>query len=267
MKAFKKIILFIPLIAILIWVSINAFVDANEYRTEVGEKPSIVFLVTEDTNNYEAHKTVPKFAELLEKEHGYKTSVLLGTGNHADYSYPSMEALSDADLLVVFARRIALPHDQMKAIKDYVAKGKPVIGIRTAHHAFQVLDKKIKDGHEDWPSFTADILGCENKGYGPHEAGYNVWINHKEGNHPILKDIKIKKWHSNGGIYHVNLLDKKATVLLQGEINGKTEPIAWTRTAGENKVFYTSLGYPDDFNTPQFRTLLINGIKWAIEVK
>ena len=266
MKAFKQNCWFIPLLAFLTWATINAFVEANVSSVEIKKKPSIVFLITKDTNNYEAHKTVPIFAALLEKEHGYKTTVLLGTGSHGDYQYPDMEALSDADVLVVFARRIALPHKQMKAIKDYVSKGKPVIGIRTAHHAFAVMDE-IKDGHEDWRAFTTDILGCENKGYGPVDSGYNVTIIPEAVGHPILKDIQVTQWHSNGSIYHVALLDKNANVLMQGEIEGKTEPIAWTRIAGKNKVFYTSLGYPDDFDKPQFRTLLINGIRWVMQVE
>ena len=88
----------------------------------MAKKPHIVFLITKDTNNYEAHKTVPRFAETLEKEHGYEVTVLLGTGDHGSYRYPSMDALSEADLLVVFARRIALPHEQMNAIKTYSVK-------------------------------------------------------------------------------------------------------------------------------------------------
>jgi type 1 glutamine amidotransferase len=40
--------------------------------------------------------------------------------------------------------------------------------------------------------------------------------------------------------------------------------VAWTRTAGKSRVFYTSLGYPSDFQTPEFTTILINAIKWAL---
>ena len=257
-NSFKINLTFITLL-IISCVAISAFSIEKSPR----KKKSIVFLITKDTNNYEAHKTVPKFAELLEKEHGYKTTVLLGTGRHGDYSYPSIDAVNDADLLIIFARRIALPTNQMNAIRNYVSSGKPVIGIRTAHHAFAVMEAK-KEGHEDWPAFTADILGCENKGYGPHDAGYDVTVVPEAANHPILKNIGISNWHSKGGIYHVELLDNNATVLLKGEVNGKTEPIAWTRNTGKNKVFYISMGYPDDFATTQFRTLLINGIKWAL---
>lgn len=267
MEIFKRGFWLIPLLACITWAALNAFAEANVSAAEIKKKPSIVFLVTKDTNNYEADRTVPKFAEFLEKEHGYKTKVLLGTGEHGNYSYSNLDALSDADLLVVFARRIALPHIQMKAIKEYVSNGKPVVGIRTAHHAFALNDYKKKGGHEEWPSFTADILGCENKGYGPVDAGYKVSVIPEAAGHPVLKNIRVNQWHSKGSIYHVSLLDKNADVLLEGEIDGKTEPVAWTRTTGKNKVFYTSLGYPEDFDTVQFRTLLVNGIRWVLQDK
>ena len=236
----------------------------------IAKKPHIVFLITKDTNNYEAHKTVPRFAETLEKEHGYEVTVLLGTGDHGSYRYPSMDALSQADLLVVFARRIALPHEQMNAIKTYLSKGKPLIGIRTANHAFAVQGKiaDVAAGFEDWPDFVADFLGCQNRGYGPDALGFDVTVVPEAANHPIVKDLQIKQWHSKGGIYKVApLLDKEATVLLMGKVNDLVEPIAWTRTAGKSKVFYISIGYPDDFQTQQLITLLTSGIKWALDKK
>jgi type 1 glutamine amidotransferase len=269
----KQKILITPIILLFAFVA-NTFAGSKELVQQIKqkaeyreEKPSIVFLITKDSNNYEAHNTIPLFAEMLRKEHGYNVTVLLGTGDHGSYRYPGMDALSKADLLVVFARRIALPHEQMNAIKSYLSKGRPLIGIRTANHAFTV-NGKVEEGFEDWPAFVADILGCENRGYGPQESGVDVSVIPEGANHPIIKDIQTKQWHSEGSIYQVApLLDKEATVLLIGKMNDKTEPVAWTRIAGKNKVFYTSLGYPSDFNKPQFITLLINGIKWTLDKK
>lgn len=267
----KQNTLIITIILLIAFAVNNAYAETQgliqqikQKIEDVNRKPRIVFLITEDPNNYEAHKTVPIFAEMLNKEYGYKTTVLLGSGDHGSYRYPSMESLSKADLLVVFARRIALPHDQMNAIKNYLSKSKPLIGIRTANHAFTV-NGKVEEGFEDWPAFVADILGCQNRGYGPPESGVDVSIIPEAASHPIIKDIQAKQWHGEGSIYQVApLLDKKATVLLIGKMNDKTEPVAWTRTAGKSKVFYTSLGYPTDFQTPQFNTLLVNAIKWTL---
>ena len=41
--------------------------------------------------------------------------------------------------------------------------------------------------------------------------------------------------------------------------------MAWTNVHKGGRVFYTSLGHPDDFNDPQFRRLLLNGILWALD--
>lgn len=234
-------------------------------KTEKAKKAKIVFLITKDPDNYEADKTVPRFAEMLRKKHGYDVTVLLGSGDRGSYTYPHIEKVSKADLVVVFARRIALPHKQMDIIKSYLAKGKPLIGIRTANHAFTARDK-IGEGFEDWPEFVADILGCENRGYGPVGPGIDVSIVPGRSNDPIVSNIRPSQWHSEGNVYLVApLLDQKATVLLTGKSSDITQPVAWTRLAGKSKVFYTSLGYPADFEMAEFTTLLLNAIKWALK--
>ena len=50
---------------------------------------------------------------------------------------PGLEALDTADLLVMQTRFRDLPDDQMKHIVNYIESGKPIVGIRTATHAFQ----------------------------------------------------------------------------------------------------------------------------------
>lgn len=251
------------LIAIVV---LFAAVVINTASAELpAKKAHIVFLITKDTNNYEAHITIPVFAEKLRKEHGFNVTVLLGEGEHGSYRYPNVDALSSADLLVVFARRIALPHDQMKVIKDYINRGKPVVGIRTANHAFKV-NGRIEQGFEDWFEFVGEVLGCENKGYGPQEDGAEMSVVPEAVGHPIVKGLVPAQWHGNGSLYLVELLDKQATVLMQGKHKDNSQPVAWTRTAAAgNKVFYTSLGYPTDFSLSQFNMLLINGIKWALD--
>ena len=57
---------------------------------------------------------------------------------------PGLEALKTADLMVIFTRFLNLPDDQMQYIADYLAAGKPVIGLRTATHAFNIpKDRKF----------------------------------------------------------------------------------------------------------------------------
>ena len=229
-----------------------------------GKVPHVLFLISEDPDNYKATTTIPVFAGKL-KEQGYRTTVLLGEGERGSFRFPGMDVISDVDLVVVFCRRVALPREQLQMLKDYLKQGKPLIGIRTAHHAFSPREQ-IGEGHEAWQEFPAEILGCENRGYGPEKVGIDVSVVPSGKNHFITKKIRASKWRSEGNIYHVApLLDPKATILLSGKSNDKTEPIAWTRIGDQNnRIFYTSLGYPTDFNNPQFNELLVNGIKWTL---
>ena len=234
------------------------------------DKPHILFLAGEDPSNYEAHETIPAFAQWLENNHDFRATTLLGEGPLIGHRFPGLEVIADADLLVIFFRRRALNAAQMGLIKDYLKSGKPLVGIRTANHAFCVHEhpeRGMPDGFEAWWEFVPRILGCENRGYGPQEPGTAVAPAPGMEAHPILEDVAPLEWHSKGNVYHVApLLDEDAQVLLLGSVEETVEPIAWTRrTDDSSPVFYTSLGYPDDFTMPQFRQLLVNGIRWALD--
>jgi hypothetical protein len=267
-KEFKKINLIKRSLLFIFFLS--AF-HHSEAKTDVPpqkEKGHVVFLISEDPDNYEATTTVPVFAEKLRTEQGFKVTVIVGEGPRTAFHFPGLDVLSDADLLVVFCRRLALTNEQLTVIRNYLKAAKPVVGIRTANHAFSVREK-VADGYEAWPEFVSDILGCENRGYGPEPLGTKVAIVPAAKKHPIVKGVVPLQWQGDGSTYLVApLLDKKATVLFTGSVQDKVEPVAWTRyTSDKSRVFYTSLGYPTDFDRPQFVELLVNGIYWAMDLK
>lgn len=231
---------------------------------DVVDKPHVVFLMSEEPNNYEAHKTIPVFAKMLHDRYGCRCTVLQGEGEPGSFRFPGLKAIETADLLVMFFRRRALPDEQLAMIHAHLAAGKPLVGIRTANHAFSVTGS-VAEGHGKWWEFVPDVLGCGNHGYGSARLGADVNIVPEAAKHPILSGIAFEKWHSNGCLYFVAPIDKKATVLLRGSVEGKTEPIAWTRKYNASRVFYTSLGYPDDFKESQFRALLVNAVFWAMD--
>lgn len=252
----------------LMFAAFAVIVSLQTYATDDGKqrKPHIVFLISEDPDNYEAHKTIPVFAGILEREHDFRVTILLGEGPREAYRFPNIDAVSKADLLVVFCRRLALPLQQLTVIRNYLKSGKPVVGLRTANHAFSIRETP-EEGHHAWWEFVPDVLGCENRGYGPVEAGTDIAVAEGAGDHPILQGVSPIGWHSAGNLYLVApMIDHNATVLLTGAAANKAEPIAWTRmTADKSKIFYTSLGYPDDFEREPFKKLLVNGIKWALK--
>src|SRR5205823_11308894 len=72
----------------------------------------------------------------------------------------------------------------------------------------------------------------------------------------------------DGSLYKVSPMVTGTTPLLIGTIPEKSpEPVAWTHTYGPRRarVFYSPLGHPQDFDEPESRRLLANGISWALD--
>jgi type 1 glutamine amidotransferase len=262
-NSIMQIKMFAFLLALLMCVTVSSEVMAQKS----GKKPHLVFLINEDPLNYEAHITIPPFADSLQRTGQFTTTVLKGRGNHESFQFDGLKAIEKADVLVVFCRRVALPHKQMEMIQKYIKSGKPVVGIRTANHGFSVRSTLAVPGHEGWWGFVPDILGHENRGYEPEPLGTYVEVVPENANHPILKGISSTPWKSNGCVYKVApIIDPKAKIILTGSTPNVKEPSAWTRVSDYGgKVFYTALGYPTDFGESQFRQLLVNGILWAAD--
>src|SRR3954469_15842883 len=106
-----------------------------------GKGKHIVFVSGDE--EYRSEEALPQLAKILAKHHGFKCTVLFaidkkdGTINpNVNNNIPGLEALKTADLMVIFTRFRNLPDDQMKPIAEYLDAGKPVVGLRTATHAF-----------------------------------------------------------------------------------------------------------------------------------
>ena len=83
-------------------------------------------------------------AKLLAKHHGFDCTVVFAidpdTGEidpSCQTNIPGLHHLDSADLMVLFTRFRELPDEQMKHIVDYTNSGGPVMGLRTATHAFK----------------------------------------------------------------------------------------------------------------------------------
>src|SRR5208282_2884422 len=103
-----------------------------------------IVLVSGD-EEYRSEEALPQLAKILAKQHGFKCTVLFaidpkdGTINpNVNNNIPGLEALKTADLMILATRFRNLPDDQMKHIVDYIDAGKPIIGLRTATHSFNL---------------------------------------------------------------------------------------------------------------------------------
>jgi len=246
-------------------VTSTAFTGKPAFRFKDDRRPRVVFISVE--NEYGAAGTLPEFANELKTRYGLYCEILQGSTEKSGpelHELAGLEALTNADLAVVFVRRRALQPEQMKYLRDYLDSGKPLIGLRTACHAFDTRGS-APQGYAEWPKFDPEVLGGNyNNHYGAGPKCTVTPAADGEG-HPILAGVKLP-FTSDGSLYRVSPLASSTKPLLIGTIPDKEpEPVAWTNMYGQSRVFFTSLGHADDFKNPAFRRLLLNAVFWAMD--
>ena len=230
------------------------------FRFKDDQRPHLVIICAED--EYRTEVTLPEFA-VKHLGRDFKVSFVFETPSKK-YDLPGIEVVNDADVLLVSARRRPIPKEQLDVIRKYVAAGKPVVGIRTASHAFHLRDKQ-PEGLDAWVDIDKELIGGNYQG---HTSNTSKGIIRPLENvkHSILTGVPAGEFTSGGTLYLNTPLDPKATELMRGRIEGndKHEPVAWTFDRKDGgRTFYTSLGHLDDFQQPAFQRLLLNGIFWA----
>jgi nicotinamidase-related amidase/type 1 glutamine amidotransferase len=222
---------------------------------------------------YKTEISLPAFVKSDLAPLGFDVTIVHNDPQDPDH-FPGMaDAIRQADLVFISVRRHLPPKEQLDALRAHIAAGKPVVGIRTACHAWCVRDPKqnaaaAAKGKAAWPEFDPEVIGghyTNHYGAGPTTA---VSLAPGASGHPILRGVEVGKLVGNGSLYKVAPLVESATPLLIGTIPEQApEPIAWTNLAGPQRarVFFTSLGHIDDFSNPAFRKLLVNGLFWALE--
>jgi len=107
------------------------------------------------------------------------------------------------------------------------------------------------------------VLGGNYQNHYGKDSTPKVVIELAAKSHPILQGVP-ESFTSAGSLYRNTPLQSNTMLLLTGTIPGHTEPMAWTHDYKGARIFYTSLGHPDDFKDDAFRRLLINAIHWSL---
>lgn len=268
-----------------------------------------IVLVSGD-EEYRSEEALPQLAKILSVHHGFKCTVLFAMSNDGSYidpnngsNIPGLEALKDADLMIMALRFRNLPDEQMKHIDDYLMAGKPVIGMRTSTHAFNIPNGKTYS-HYSW-RHAGDENGAWKKGFGGFILG-ETWVAHHgihkgEGTngllvkgqeqHPILAGIKDGDIWGDTDVYTINLPlpgDSQPLVLGQvvkglepgGEVstrknkqgvsvNDPMMPVSWTKSyqlpgGKKGKVFTTTMGSSTDLKYVGTRRMLANAAYYLL---
>ncbi|MEW6356754.1 MAG: ThuA domain-containing protein [Planctomycetota bacterium] len=237
-------------------------------------KKHVVF-VTGD-HEYGGEDTMPPLAAELKKNYGLKTTVLKSHPNqNAEENIPGLEALDSADLAVFFLRWRRLPLDQVKHIEGCMKRGAAMMGFRTTSHSF-----KYPDDHplKHWNAWAAEAFGAP-PGWGNghthygHESTTDVAIMSEGKGHPVMKGVA-GPFHVRSWLYHVMPMSPPAgaTPLLKGHainprIPAEDNPVAWVwKNKHGGRVFFTTLGHPEDFKEEPVVRLVVNAIHWCLDL-
>jgi type 1 glutamine amidotransferase len=198
---------------------------------------------------YKSDESLAAFQQYFETN--YDGVCTRAFGEDKGNGLPGLEALDAADVMVLYTRRLSLPPEQMARVRKFLDGGKPLVGLRTASHAFQNWEPDVK-------ALDSEVLGGSYAGH--YEKDEPATLRFEQGDHPILKGIV--PFTTTGKLYKNPQLARDVMVLVTAATAAHTEPVAWTRSR-RGRVFYTSLGVPEDFKIEAFRQMLAQGVFWA----
>ena len=265
----------------------------------------IVFVTGDE--EYRSEEGMPQIAKILSHHYGFRCTVLFAIDPDSgqidpenQQNIPGMDQLNYADLMVVFTRFRDLPKEQMAPFVKYVESGRPMIGLRTATHAFDMKD------HREFLEYSWRNP-VRKGGFGKSVLG-ETWVAHHGGhgsestrgilssdskNHPILRGIKDGDIWDPSDVYTVRLpLPEGTETLVFGQVVGGMDfsdppaepkkrgdevvdkndpmmPLAWVRhyetKSGETaRVFTTTMGASQAFVHEGSRRLIVNACLWAV---
>jgi type 1 glutamine amidotransferase len=186
-------------------------------------------------------------------------------------AYFNAEALKNYDGIFMVSTTGNLPIADLEALLKWVAEGHGYMGLHGA------MDSTLPDAYVEMFGGGARFAG--------HPGGGNTarTIFRIDASHPASSD-----WPDGLAVvdefYQFRGLDRgKIRSLLDMEFEGRLLPIAWVKTHGKGRVFYTSMGHRDDVMLPDIPALdygnekansnevstayqkhVLQGIRWAL---
>jgi type 1 glutamine amidotransferase len=242
---------------LLILIVVVAATQATAPPTSRGDDAAPLKIHMIGIGEYKPVDSLTAFKQYLEERYRLAITTSFSRESAGKYkdgtTLPDLKKLRDADVLVIFARRINLAEDQMAIVRNHWEQGKAIVAMRTSSHAFQPADNEI---------FDQKVLGGHYSGAADYTTPFNAVPAEGQAEHPVLKDvgpITSKGYYGNRPLAADSLV-----IQVNDEPQRKTKrPVTWLHTYQGGRTFYTSMGVPEDFQDEDFRRLLTNAIFWT----
>ena len=296
-----------PLLFSLLSITLISIAHAASMSVSYPAQPGpgrgrhIVFLTGDE--EYRGEEGLPMLAKILSQRHGFRCTVLfaldadgtINPDNNASISAP--ETLDSADGIVMALRFRQWPDEPMRHFASAIARGVPIIALRTSTHAFRFPESSASS-YKAFNHFGRQVLGED-------------WVSHWGANRrgatrgviepgaeadAILRGVT--EIFGDSGVYETHpVVDAK--ILVRGQvlagmkptdgpdtiqrkkrksdgieqgINDPMMPIAWTRlnstdSGKTNRVFCTTMGAATDLANEGLRRMVINAVLWGFDIE
>jgi len=263
-----------------------------------GKGKRIVLIAADQ--EYRSEQSMPMLARILSRHHGFDCTVLFGVNDKGEvdptlpvypengkplkeHHIPGLEQLASADLVIFFPRLLTLPMAERELIVKYIDSGRPIISIRTGNHGFHApLPYRINGRQVRWGE---DVLGgsfMEHHGRWMADSTRGSIVPEQK-DHPILTGVD-DIWGPSD-VYRTyrkgTRLPADCTALVWGQpLMGRKHddppnpeleplPVAWfklwqTSDGSQARVFHTTMGSGEDFQSAGLRRLVINAAYWGM---
>lgn len=291
--------------AVVLLASSTLFAADGWVHLKGGDGPGAgkhIVLVSGD-EEYRSEETMPMLAQILSAHHGFDCTVLFSMSEDGTYVDPNngaslegTQALKDADLMIIATRFRHPDEATMADIDAFVQAGKPIIGLRTATHAFNSIRGKYahySNGYsgDKWKGgFGRAVLGemwISHHGHHGKQATGGVIVK-DQADHPVLRGVEEATIFGPSDVYGVRLPlpgDSQPLVLgavlegmnvgdkpIEGKKNDPMMPVVWTKSyetasGKKGKVVNTTMGASLDFVEPGLRRIVVNSTFWLLDLE
>jgi len=247
-----------------------------------GKGKKIVLVAGDE--EYRSEESMPMLGKILSQKHGFDCVVVFSWDKSGKYIDPNnqegligLSELDDADLMIIGTRFRRPSEKEAAHLTEFMNAGKPVIGIRTATHAFNGKGKF--GGTIGFGEWGRKVLGEQwVSHHGHHKVqGTRSAVETENASNNILRGVD--EIFAPSDVYGVKHLTEEDTILLratvtktlepdsadiEGEKNNPAQPFAWlheyTAPNGTAKgmSFCTTSGASVDLVDEDLRRLLVN---------
>jgi type 1 glutamine amidotransferase len=251
----------LSLVAVLLTLNVLSGVGASLTKNNPvrAKKPRVLYITESKGFRHDVLPESEKVMQELAAKHGFEVTV-----SHEAEKVMTAENLKSYDVVMFYTTgELPLSDEQKSAFLEFVRSGKLFLGVHSATDTFYKWPEygELIGGHfaaHPWNVFEATLKIDDPK----HPA-----VKHLPPTFKITDEIyTFKQFRPDlvKVVMHVDTTGLDMTKKALEAVDAKRFPLAWWRSYGKGKVFYTALGHRAEvWHDERFQMIIVNAIRWA----